>query len=130
MHRAIQIYAVISFLVIGLSHTFQPQAWVEFFAFLRERGRAGVFAVAFMSLWFGALVVAFHNVWSGIPVVLTVVGWAQVVKALIYFCFPAFGLRQLDRASPEKAWTFIPAGIVFLALAGLLAWHLVMTSAS
>lgn len=128
MQRALQIYVVISFVVIGLSHTFQPQAWVEFFTYLRERGRAGVFAVAFMSLWFGALVVAFHNVWSGIPVVLTVIGWAQVVKALVYFCFPAFALRQLARPTPERAWIFIPGGIFLLALAGLLGFHLASQS--
>lgn len=124
MERAIQIYAVINFTVIGLSHALQPQAWVEFFTYLRERGRAGVFAVAFMSLWFGSLVVAFHNVWSGIPVVLTVVGWAQVAKGLIYFSFPTFALRQLARPTPERSWIFIPGGIVFLVLAGLLAYHL------
>ena len=28
MERAIQIYAIINFAVIGISHTFQPRVWV------------------------------------------------------------------------------------------------------
>lgn len=81
MERAVQLLAVIHLLTIGLSHVLAPRAWADFFVGLRERGQAGVFVVAFMSLWFGSIVVAFHPVWSGIPVVLTLLGWAQVLKA-------------------------------------------------
>lgn len=128
MERAIQIYAVVNFAVIGLSHVVQPRAWVAFFAWLRERGEAGVFATAFLSLIFGSLVVAFHNVWSGIPVVLTLVGWAQVLKALIYFTFPAYGLRKLQIPSAERPGLFVLPGVVFLVLAALLAYHVWATS--
>ena len=123
MERAIQIYAIINFVVIGLSHVLRPRAWVDFFVFLRERGEAGVFATAFLSLIFGSIVVAFHNVWSGIPLVLTLVGWAQVLKALIYFAFPAFGLRRHQIPTYERAWIFIPPGALFLVLAALLGYH-------
>lgn len=123
MERAIQIYAIINFVVIGISHVLRPRVWVDFFVFLRERGEAGVFATAFLSLIFGSLVVAFHNVWSGLPLVLTLVGWAQVLKALIYFAFPSFGLRKLQTPTYERAWVFIPAGVVFLVLAALLGYH-------
>ncbi len=95
MEQAVQIFAIVNFVVIGLSHIVQPRVWVEFFVFLRERGEAGAFATALLSLIFGSIIVAFHNVWTGIPAVLTVVGWAQVLKALIYFTFPAFGLRKM-----------------------------------
>src|SRR2546421_258749 len=81
--------------LIGLSHVLRPRVWVEFFIVLRERGEAGVFAVGTLNLIFGSIIVAFHNRWTGIPLVLTVVGWANVVKAVIYFTLPAFGLRKL-----------------------------------
>ena len=77
---------------------------------------------------FGSIVVAFHNVWSGIPIVLTIVGWAQVIKALIYFTFPAFGLRKLQIPSPDRANIFVPAGVLFLVLAALLGYHIWRTS--
>ncbi|MGQ0704476.1 MAG: hypothetical protein ACT4PM_15280 [Gemmatimonadales bacterium] len=124
MERAIEIYAMVQFTVIGLSHILRPRTWVAFFVFLRERGEAGVFAMAFLSLTFGAIVVAFHNVWTGMPLVLTLVGWAQVLKALIYFTFPAFGLRRLRFPTQERAQVFVVPGVLFLLLAGLLGYHL------
>jgi hypothetical protein len=124
MERAVQVFAIINFVIIGLSHVFQTHAWVDFFILLRERGHAGVFATAFLSLMFGSIVVAFHNVWSGIPIVLTVLGWAQVLKAFLYFVFPAFGLRKLQMPSHERAHRFVYPGIAFLVLAGLLGYDL------
>ena len=128
MERAIQVWALIQFVVIGLSHVFQPRAWVTFFTLLREKGDAGVFATAFMSLIFGSMVVAFHNVWTGLPMALTIVGWAQVIKAFIYFTYPAAALRRLQYPTYERAYIFIPPGIVFLILAGLLGYHLWTTA--
>ncbi len=122
--RAIQVYALVNFAIIGVSHAVQPRAWAEFFVALRERKEVGVFATAFLSLAFGSLIVAFHNVWSGIPLIVTLLGWGQVLKELIYFAFPAFGLRQLARVSPERAHLFIAPGVLFIGLAGLLAYHL------
>jgi hypothetical protein len=97
--------------------------WVSFFTILRERGEAGVFASAFLALSFGSIVVAFHNVWTGVPVLLTLLGWAQVVKALIYFTFPSFGLRKIRIPTAERAGLFVVPGLAFLLLAALLAYH-------
>ena len=94
---------------------------------LLERGHAGVFVTAFLSLWFGSIVVAFHNVWTGIPIVLTLIGWGQVIKAFIYFVFPSVGLRKLQMPSHERAHQFIYPGVLFLGLAGLLGYHLITT---
>jgi hypothetical protein len=130
VERAVQIYAIINFVVIGLSHLLQPRAWVRFFIVLRERGEAGVFATAFMSLVFGSIIVAFHNVWSGLPLILTLVGWAQVTKALIYFVFPGFGLRKLQIPSEDRAHLFVVPGALFLILAAVLVYHLWATAAA
>ncbi len=128
MERAVQIFAIIHFAVIGVSHVVQPRVWAEFFVALRAQGKRGVFAIAFLTLWFGTIIVAFHDVWSGIPIVLTLIGWAHVGKAAIYFLFPGFGLKQMERVTIERAWIFIPAGAVFLALAGALIVHIAVFS--
>lgn len=120
--RAIEILAGIQFLIIGLSHLLQPAAWVEFFVRLREHGRAGVFANSFLSLIFGSLIVAFHNVWTGFPIVLTVIGWAQVVKALVGFAMPHISMRGLQRVSADRLWEFQVAGLLFLVLSGLMLY--------
>lgn len=124
MESAIQIFAIVNFVVIGLSHALRPKVWADFFAILVKQGEAGVFAAAFLSLSFGSLIVAFHNVWTGIPLVLTLLGWAQVAKALIYFAFPAFGLRKMQIPTGERAHLFVAPGLAFLGLAALLGYHL------
>lgn len=122
MEQAIEVFAAISFLAIGLSHLVQPLVWVEFFTWLREKGRAGMFVEGFLSLTFGALVVGFHNVWSWPAVVLTLVGWGQVLKALTRFTAPHLSLRVYERMTAERAWQFRAGGVFALALSGLCAY--------
>jgi hypothetical protein len=127
MERAAEVFAAIHCLVIGLSHVAQPMAWVEFFVWLREKGRAGVFVNGFLSLGFGSVIVAFHNVWAGLPAVLTVLGWAQVFKGMLSFIAPQIAMRSLKRVSSERSIEFVWAGVVLLALSSLF-WYLAFTN--
>lgn len=120
--RAVEIFVAVQCLVIGLSHLFQPRAWIDFFVRLRSWGQAEVFANGFLSLGVGSMIVAFHNVWHGLAAVLTVVGWAQIVKALVCFVAPQKGLRSLERVSIERAHEFRVGGAVLLAIGGLSAY--------
>ena len=122
MEQATQVFAAISFLVIGLSHLTQPKAWVAFFQALAARGTVGVFAEGFLVLNFGAFIVAFHNVWHGPGLVLTLIGWAQVLKGLVRFVVPQVGLRVMQRATPERAWHFQVGGVFALLVSGFLWW--------
>jgi len=122
VERAIQVFAGISFLAIGLSHLLQPLAWVEWFSKLRALGRPGVFAEGFVTLNFGALIVAFHNVWSGPGVVLTVVGWAQVLKGLVRFLAPTAIFGVYDKVVPDRAWQFRVAGGAAIVLGAFFLW--------
>ena len=121
MERAVAIFALVQLVIIGVSHITAPRVWVDFFVALREQGERGVFVVGFMSLYFGAIIVAFHPVYSGWGLVLTLLGWAQVVKAGIYFIWPSFGLKKLLRVSPERSRDFVLAGIGLLVIASLVA---------
>jgi hypothetical protein len=125
VEKAIEMFAAVNFLVTGLSHLLQPRAWVEFFVWLRSKGHAGVFVNGLLSLGFGSIVVAFHNVWSGLPMVLTLIGWAHVAKALLILVVPDVGMRSLERVSPERARELAIAGGVLLALSALM-WYLVL----
>ena len=120
--EATQVFAAISFLVIGLSHLGQPQAWIAFYRDLAARGTAGVFLEGFLILNFGAIIVAFHNVWHGPAMVLTLIGWAQVLKGLGRFVAPQIGLRVMQRASPERTLHFRIGGLVALVLSGFAWW--------
>ena len=123
LETAVQIFAIIHLGVIGVSHIVAHRAWAEYFILLRDKGHAGVFVVAFMSLGFGSIVAAFHWVWSGIPLILTLLGWAQVLKGTLYFTRPAFGLRKMELVSLERSKMFAVPGVAFLGVAGLLLYH-------
>ena len=124
MERAVEIFALVQFTVIGLSHVFAPRAWVRFFVWLRDKGEPGVFVFAFLTLWFGSIIAAFHNVWSGWPAVLTFLGWAQVLKGALYFIFPSFGLKMLGQVSEDRVHHFVIGGVLMLLAVALLGWHL------
>jgi len=123
MEIAVEKFAVICFFLIGVSHIVQSRA--EFFIRLREKGTTGSFINAWIDFPLGALIVAFHNVWHGIPAILTVLGYAWVLKGLMYFVFPRYGLKVMERVRLERAWEFVVAGIVIVALGGLLLFSLI-----
>ncbi len=124
LQQAIELFAVINFLIIGMSHVFQHRAWAEFFILLHRQGRPGAFANGFLSLVTGSLIVAFHNVWSGIPIILTVIGWSFVLKAALVFLRPEWGLRSIGRVRLENSRLFMVPGVIMIILAILLGYSL------
>ena len=122
MEKAIQLYAAVTLVVIGLSHLFQPQGWVSFFGALAAKGVPGAFVEGFLCLTFGGIIVAFHEVWRGPAVVLTIVGWGQVFKGLIRFVAPRIALKMMARITPDRAWLFQAGGVFALALSGYMWW--------
>lgn len=122
MERSVEVLAIILFGVFGLSHLVQPKAWAEFFILLRGKGKVGAFVDGFLNLPLAGVIIGFHNVWSGIPVVLTLVGWALLIKSLLRFCVPKQGLMMMARVSIERSWEFQVAGAFLVVLAGLLSY--------
>ena len=119
MERALELYVAIQLTVIGLSHILYPRSWVEFFIWLRGKGQAGAFANGFLSLAMGSMIVAFHPVWSGLPMVVTIFGVLNLIKAAQCFLLPAVSVRTMSRVSLERSREFVAAGIVALAMAAL-----------
>jgi hypothetical protein len=122
MERSVEVFAIILFGVLGLSHILQPKAWAEFFILLRGKGEAGAFVDGLVNLPLAGVIIGFHNMWSGIPIVLTLVGWGLLIKGLIRFCAPKLGLRMMARVSVERSWEFQVAGAGLMVLAGLLGY--------
>ena len=123
--ESVQLFVALQSSIIAVSHIAQPHAWVDFFVWLRGKGHAGVFANGFLSLWFGGLIVAFHPVWSGPAIVITLIGWAQVIKATIAFVAPSLSMRGFARVSHERSREFVIAGFGLLAISAL-SWYVVL----
>lgn len=130
MEHSVQLFAAVSFLVIGLSHLIQPNAWVTYYQALVANGTTGAFFEGFLLLSLGGIIVGFHNVWQGPAILLTLVGWTQVLKGLVRFVAPQAALRGMARATPERAWLFRVGGIVALFLSGYMWWLRFLASSS
>lgn len=117
MERSVEVLAIILFGVLGVSHILQPRAWAEFFILLRDKGEAGAFVDGLLNLPLAGVIIGFHNTWSGIPAVLTLVGWALLIKSLIRLCAPRLALRIMARVSLERSSEFRVAGAALVGLA-------------
>jgi hypothetical protein len=122
--RAVEVYAVAHFAIMGASHLFRPLAWVRLFELLRAQGTPGVFAHGFLGLFFGTTIVAFHNVWSGPGAALTFAGWLYLAKAAACFLAPSQQLASLGRVAEGRKWEMRVAGSAYLLLAAWLIAHL------
>ena len=124
METSVEKLTALFFLVTGLSHIVQPRAWVQFFIMLREKQEVGSLLNGLVHFPLGAFIVAFHNVWHGIPMIVTIIGWGLVLKSTIYFTYPRHGVRMLSIVSLERSWQFVVAGVVSVAVAGLIMYPL------
>jgi hypothetical protein len=121
MERALEIFVAVQLTLIGLSHIVHHRAWAEFFVRLRAVGEPAAFANGFLSLGMGSMILAFHRVWSGLPLVLTIFGVLNLIKAAQCFLLPGVSLRLMGRVSPERSREFVSAGVVALAMAAVSA---------
>ena len=122
MEQATQVFAAVSLSVIGLSHLFQPMAWVKYFQSLAAQGTTGAFVEGFLSLSFGEMIVGFHNVWHGPAILLTLIGWGQVLKGISRFVAPQLAVRLYEKMTPERVSFFRGGGVFALGLGGYFWW--------
>lgn len=120
MEQAIRAFVALNLLVIGLSHIVQHRAWAEFFVWLHGLGRVGAFVNGLLSLFPGTLVVAFHGSWQWPGVLLTVLGWAWVLKGAVALLWPTWGLRSMARIQNADSRLFAVPGAVFVVVAAVL----------
>jgi hypothetical protein len=124
MERATEFFVLITGVVVGLSHILQARTWTELYAALARQGRLGAFANGALHLVTGAAIVTGHGqVWSWPAAVLTLLGWALVVKGAVAFLVPDLALRSMKAgASSERG--FVVAGLALLVISGLAAYAL------
>ena len=92
---------------------------------LRHKGAIGSLQLGLLHLPIALLVVIFHNVWHGLPLLVTLIGWSQLLKSVLYLAAPQWGLKMLGHVSLEKAGRFVWAGLISVCLAAFIAWSVV-----
>ena len=122
MERSVEVFAIVVFGILGLSHIVQPSAWAEFFILLRNKGIPGALADGLVNLPLSAIIIGFHNTWSGLSTVLTLIGWGLLIKSLLRLCAPKLALKMMSRVSVQRSWEFQVAGAGLVVVAGVLGY--------
>ena len=119
MERVAEWYALVTCVIVGLSHVLHPRGWAEVFGLLHQLGKPGAFANGGLSLVPGAAFVAAHPVWTGPAMVLTILGWLLVLKGAINFLAPSVALRGIGRAGAGDGREFVAGGVLLLIVAAV-----------
>jgi hypothetical protein len=119
-----ECFALITCVVVGLSHLLQRQAWADVFASLHRLGKPGAFANGGLSLVPGAAFVVVHPVWTGPAIVLTLLGWLLVLKGALCLLAPRLALQSMGKAGAGKGRGFAMGGLMLLAVAGVMGYIL------
>ena len=115
--RAIEIFALLNFIIVGLSLVIHPTAWARYFAWMRREGEAGAVIYGLFCVLWGSLIVSFHPTWHGLLIVLPCFGALQMLEGLTFLVVPAFGLRLMAIFNEERLGLFRLLGLIALALA-------------
>jgi hypothetical protein len=115
--RAIEVFAMLNFAIVGLSLVIQPMAWARYFVWMRREGEAGAVIYGLLCVLWGSLIVSFHPTWHGLLIILPLFGSLQLLEGLTFLIVPGFGLRLLGIFSEERLGLFRLLGLIALALA-------------
>jgi hypothetical protein len=84
----IELYVLLSFLIVGVSHIARPEMWVDLFNKMIAAGVAAP-VIAGMHLPLGLVLIITHNDWQWQPgIIFTILGWSYTFKGTLYLIFP------------------------------------------
>ncbi len=107
-------------LVIGLHMPFRRKEITRLIEDFVEN-RPLVYITSIFALILGLLLVVSHNVWvAGWPVIITLLSWMVLIKAVVYLMTPFDVLSRLVAWANRPAW-FTLGGPLWVALGVFLA---------
>ena len=124
MEVGVERLAALVLTLTCLSHIFVPAVWTRLFDIIRAQGDLAGLATAAIHLPLGLIIVAFHNVWLWPEIVVTLLGWALLVKGSLHLLFPSVAQRSLALAGQgdQAVRRYRLAGIMMLPLALFVGW--------
>ncbi|MCV6603870.1 MAG: hypothetical protein OIF34_01090 [Porticoccaceae bacterium] len=109
-------------LLMGLSVVINPRGWQQLFNDTLENPRRAMPLFLFF-LFFGLFIITQHDLWRGKGLVVSIIGWATVIKSMIYLCVPQVMAKFRHFAEPKSlplmriagvAWVLVGAWILFV----------------
>ncbi len=114
---AVQALLALPFLIMGLSHIFQPKIWIDFFSYSHGLGTTGVVLRIFcLELVPAMVIIAFHLVWTGPEIILTIYGVLLSTKITLGLLIPSLGLKSLAMADQHGRKSLQVAGVLLVLL--------------
>jgi hypothetical protein len=111
-----------AFLLLGLSHLFQPKLWVRFFEVVRATGVAA-FIIPMYTLPFGLVLIAGHNLWVwDWPLFFTIAGWGMTIKSALYLLIPGLADHMIETKMARTPLNYQIAGAVMAVFGAILTW--------
>jgi hypothetical protein len=112
----------ILYLAVGIGILINSAFYKKLMAVFSENPPA-LYLSGLAALVMGYLLVRFHNTWpSDWPVIITIIGWAALIKGLFLILLPNVSIKICGFFESQMAKLF-PVWAVVIAVAGaLLAW--------
>ncbi|WP_420449274.1 hypothetical protein [Candidatus Palauibacter sp.] len=118
--RAVEMFVSINLIALGASFLLRPGDWKALLTHLQSKGTAGSLPLALIGLGVGSFVVAFHNIWDGVPMIVTIYGWAALLKGTFQVLYPGIALKRIDTALRMGAGLWRTAGTLALVFGVLV----------
>jgi uncharacterized protein YjeT (DUF2065 family) len=123
MEAGVERLAAIVLILTCLSHIAAPGAWVRLFSAIRAQGEAAGLINAAIHLPLGLLIAALHPVWGWPSVIVTLAGWALVIKGTAHLVAPSLSQRTLKLVDAKDGVRCIRIGGIFMLPLGLaIGW--------
>jgi hypothetical protein len=120
MEQGVERLAAMLLLLTCLSHVAAPQAWASLFARIDASGDTAGLYVGAIHLPLGLMLVAFHNLWTWPEVLVTLIGWALLLKGTLHWVVPSLARRSIAIGSEASRYRW--GGLLMLPLALALSW--------
>ncbi|HVM21738.1 MAG TPA: hypothetical protein VM308_00355 [Sphingomicrobium sp.] len=120
MEQGVERLAAMVLLLTCLSHIAAPNAWAELFRRIDSSGDLAGILYAAIHLPLGLMIVAFHDVWSWPEIVVTLIGWALLLKGTLHLLIPSLARRSIALAADPKRYRL--GGLLMLPLALAVGW--------
>lgn len=99
------------FLVVGLSMALRRKELGALFAAFAE-DRALTYLTSVFALILGLVLVASHNLWTGgWPVIITLLSWLVLIKAILYLLLPFDAMARVVKVFNRPAWYTVGGAI-------------------